>query len=38
MSGLLLDGGGTPAANAEGNEASYQAVMAFLHEMRVAAG
>jgi dienelactone hydrolase len=30
MSGLLLDGGGTPAANAQGNEESYRAVLAFL--------
>ena len=34
MSGLLLDAGGTPAANAEGNEASYRAVLAFLDAAR----
>ena len=38
MSGLLLDGGGTPAANAAGNERSYHAVLAFLDEVRAAAG
>jgi len=38
MSGLLLDGGGTPAANATGNENSYHAVLAFLDEVRTAAG
>ena len=36
MSGLLLDGGGTPAANAAGNEQSYHAVLAFLDEVRAA--
>jgi len=30
MSGLLLDAGGTPAANAAGNEQSYRAVLDFL--------
>ncbi|MFY4022600.1 alpha/beta fold hydrolase [Achromobacter xylosoxidans] len=30
MSGLLLDAGGTPPANAAGNEGSYRAVLAFL--------
>ena len=30
MSGLLLDAGGTPAANAAGNEGSYRAVLDFL--------
>jgi hypothetical protein len=30
MSGLLLDAGGTPAANAAGNEGSYLAVLDFL--------
>lgn len=34
MSGLLLDGGGTAAANAAGNEHSYRAVLAFLDEAR----
>ena len=34
MSGLLLDAGGTPAANALGNEASYRAVLAFLDAAR----
>lgn len=38
MSGLLLDGGGTPAANAAGNEASYRAVLAFLDEAIAANG
>jgi dienelactone hydrolase len=32
MSGLLLDAGGTPAANAAGNEGSYRAVLAFLED------
>lgn len=31
MSGLLLDAGGTPAANAAGNEGSYLAVLEFLN-------
>ncbi|MDH3064100.1 hypothetical protein QEP16_12330 [Achromobacter insolitus] len=30
MSGLLLDAGGTPSANAAGNEGSYLAVLDFL--------
>jgi hypothetical protein len=30
MSGLLLDAGGTPSANAAGNEGSYLAVLEFL--------
>jgi hypothetical protein len=34
MSGLLLDGGGTAAANAAGNEDSYRAVLAFLDGAR----
>ena len=38
MSGLLLDGGGTPAANAAANERSYQAALAFLDEVRAALG
>jgi dienelactone hydrolase len=37
MSGLLLDGGGTPAANAAGNEQSYRAVLSFLEQARAAA-
>jgi len=36
MSGLLLDGGGTPAANAAGNEHSYHAVLAFLEKVSAA--
>lgn len=36
MSGLMLDGGGTPAANADANEGSYRAVMEFLREVRPA--
>ncbi|WP_298930248.1 alpha/beta fold hydrolase [uncultured Ramlibacter sp.] len=34
MSGLLLDAGGTAAANAAGNAQSYHAVLAFLEEAR----
>jgi dienelactone hydrolase len=34
MSGLLLDAGGSPAANAAGNEQSYHAVLAFLDGLR----
>jgi len=38
MSGLLLDGGGTPAANAAANESSYRAVLRFLDEVSAAGG
>jgi dienelactone hydrolase len=34
MSGLLLDAGGTPSANAAGNEGSYRAVLEFLAQAR----
>ena len=34
MSGLLLDAGGTPSANAAGNEGSYRAVLDFLAQAR----
>lgn len=34
MSGLLLDAGGTPSANAQGNEASYRVMLAFLDAAR----
>lgn len=34
MSGLLLDAGGTPAANAAGNAGSYRAALAFLAAAR----
>ena len=34
MSGLLLDAGGTPSANAAGNEGSYRAMLDFLARAR----